>query len=106
MNIQITGRHVEVTEAIKTYVEEKVGKTEHFFDHIVSTKVILSVENETKVVEAIVSVPGVEIVAKAHDRDLYTAIDLMEDKLARQLRKHKNKLRDHHGEKITETDEE
>jgi len=106
MNIQITGRHIEVTEAIKTYIQEKVGRTEHFFDHIVSTKVILSVENEIKVAEVTVSVPGVEIVAKAHDRDLYAAIDLMEDKLARQLRKHKNKLKNHHGEKITENDDE
>lgn len=98
MNIQITGRHVEITEAIKSYVEEKVGKVEHYFDHIVSAKVILSVEKEVQVAEAIVGVPGVEIVAKAEDRDLYAAIDMMEDKLARQLRKHKNKLKGHHGE--------
>ena len=75
-----------------------MGKVEHFFDNIVSTKVILSVEKETQIAEAIVSVPGVEIVAKADDRDLYVAIDLMEEKLARQIRKHKNKLKDHHAE--------
>ncbi|MEY8701510.1 ribosome-associated translation inhibitor RaiA, partial [Francisella philomiragia] len=41
MNIQITGRHVEVTDAIKNYVNEKVGKVGHYFDNITSTKVIL-----------------------------------------------------------------
>lgn len=64
MNIQITGRHVEVTDAIKNYVNEKVGKVGHYFDNITSTKVILDVEKDHQVAEAIVTVPGSEFVAK------------------------------------------
>ncbi|MED7820181.1 MULTISPECIES: ribosome hibernation-promoting factor, HPF/YfiA family [unclassified Francisella] len=97
MNIQITGRHVEVTDAIKGYVDEKIGKVEHYFDHITSTKVILAVEKEQQVAEAIITVPGSEFVAKAEDKDLYAAIDMLEDKLARQLKKHKNKMRCNHS---------
>nr|MCX3323611.1 ribosome-associated translation inhibitor RaiA [Bacillus paranthracis] len=52
MNIQITGRHVEVTDSIKNYVNEKVGKVEHYFDNITSTKVILDVEKDHQVAEA------------------------------------------------------
>ena len=86
MNIQITGRHVEVTDSIKSYVNEKVGKVGHYFDNITSTKVILDVEKDQQVAEAIVTVPGSEFVAKAEDKDLYAAIDMLEDKLVRQLK--------------------
>lgn len=98
MNIQITGRHVEVTDSIKSYVNEKVGKVGHYFDNITSTKVILDVEKDQQVAEAIVTVPGSEFVAKAKDKDLYAAIDMLEDKLVRQLKKHKDKMRCNHGE--------
>lgn len=64
MNIQITGRHVEVTDSIKNYVNEKVGKVGHYFDNITSTKVILDVEKDHQVAEAIVTVPGSEFVGK------------------------------------------
>ena len=96
MNIQITGRHIEVTSAIKSYVDEKIGKVGLYFDNISSTKVILTVEKGNQVAEAIIIVPGSEFVAKADDKDLYTAIDKLEDKLARQLTKHKDKLRGNH----------
>lgn len=97
MNIQITGRHVEITDAIKQYVDEKIGKVSNYFDNIISTKVILSVEKEHQVAEVIINVPGNEFIAKSDDRDLYAAIDLVEDKIARQLRKHKNKVRVNHS---------
>lgn len=93
MNIQITGRHVEVTSAIKSYVDDKIGKVSVYFDNIISVKVILTVEKGSQVAEAIIIVPGSEFVAKADDKDLYAAIDKLEDKLARQLKKHKDKLR-------------
>ncbi|MDE4959609.1 ribosome-associated translation inhibitor RaiA, partial [Francisella tularensis subsp. holarctica] len=74
------------------YVNEKVGKVGHYFDIITSTKVILVVEKDHQVAEAIVTVPGSEFVAKAVDKDLYAAIDMLEDKIARQLKKHKDKM--------------
>ena len=93
MNIQITGRHIEVTSAIKSYIDEKIGKVGVYFDNITSAKVILTIEKGNQVAEAIIMVPGSEFVAKADDKDLYAAIDKLEDKLARQLKKHKDKLR-------------
>ena len=95
MQIQITGRHVEITEAIKKYVEDKVSKISNIFDNIIAVKVILSVEKEHQIAETIVNIPGTEIVAKSDNRDLYTAIDLMEEKLTRQVRRYKNKTVSH-----------
>jgi len=95
MQIQITGRHVEITEAIKSYVDEKVNKIEHHFDNITDVRVILSIEKENQIAEAIVNVPGMDIIAKAEDKDLYSAIDMLQEKLVRQITKHKNKLKSH-----------
>ena len=53
MNIQITGRHIEVTDSITNYVNDKIGKVNHYFDNIASTKVILIVEREKQGAEAI-----------------------------------------------------
>lgn len=99
MQIQITGRHLEVTPALKQYVEEKLSKLNNHFDHIIAVRVILSVEKGKQMAEAVINVPGTEFVAKSDSQDMYATIDMLQDKLDVQVRKHKQKLKDHRAER-------
>lgn len=94
--ITITGRGVEVTEALKTFTEEKFSKLERHFDRIISIDVIFGVEDKFRQnAEATILIPNAELHAKAEEKDMYTAIDRLIDKLDRQLIKHKEKLKEH-----------
>ncbi|GGF99999.1 MULTISPECIES: ribosome hibernation-promoting factor, HPF/YfiA family [Cysteiniphilum] len=99
MQIQITGRHLEVTPALKQYVDEKLSKLDNHFDHIIAARVILSVEKGKQMAEAVINVPGTEFVAKSDSQDMYATIDMLQDKLDAQVRKHKQKLKDHRAER-------
>ncbi|WP_100550441.1 ribosome hibernation-promoting factor, HPF/YfiA family [Caedibacter taeniospiralis] len=99
MQIQITGRHLDVTQALKQHVEDKLSKLRNHFDQIISTRVILSVEKGKQVAEAVINVPGSEFVAKSDSQDMYAAIDMLQDKLDAQVRKHKQKLKEHREER-------
>jgi len=96
MNLQVTGHHVEVTPALREYVETKISPVVQHFDHITKANVILSIEKHQQKAEATLHVPGKEIFVENAHEDLYAAIDLMFDKLDRQVQKHKQKLQDHH----------
>lgn len=96
MQIDVTGRHVEVTDSLKTYVENKFQKLERHFEHINNTHVILSVEKERQKAEATVHINRGNLFADNEQEDMYAAIDGLIDKLDRQLKKHKEKLKDHH----------
>lgn len=95
MNINITGHHVEVTPALRDYVTSKVEKVIRHFDHVTSIHVILSVEKLTQKAEITLHVKGKDIYADSSDADLYAAIDLLADKLDRQVQKYKGKHNDH-----------
>ncbi len=96
MQISITGHHVEVTDSMRNYVEEKMQKLERHFDHVVDIHVILTVEKLQQKAEATVHVNGAKLFAEASMEDMYAAIDALIDKLDRQVVKHKEKLTDHH----------
>lgn len=96
MQIDVTGRHVDVTDSLKTYVENKFQRLERHFEHINNTHVILSVEKERQKAEATVHVNRGNLFADNEQEDMYAAIDGLIDKLDRQLKKHKEKLTDHH----------
>ncbi len=91
MQINISGHHVEVTEALQTYVANKIEKLERHFDQIGNVQVTLSIEKERQKAEASLNVKGAQLHADAVHDDLYAAIDLMNDKLDRQIIKHKEK---------------
>jgi len=95
MQINISGRHVEVTEAMKEYVTSKIERLSHHHDRITSTHVILSVDKLIQKAEATIHVSGKDVFAEATNEDLYAAIDALADKLDRQLIKHKEKMRSH-----------
>ena len=98
MQLSISGHHVDVTDALKNYTEEKLAKLERHFDNITNVHVVLSVEKVKQRAEATMHVSGAELFADADSDDMYAAIDALADKLDRQLLKHKEKLVSrHHG---------
>lgn len=96
MNLSITGHHVEVTEALRNYVAEKLSRLERHFERVTDIHVVLSVEKLKHQAEATIDLAGTRIHAEADNGDMYAAIDGLVDKLDRQVLKHKEKLRDHH----------
>ena len=96
MNLHLTGHHLEVTPALSEYIQNKLTKVSNHFDHMIDVKVTLSVEKLAQKVEATIHVPGTDLHAESSDADMYSAIDLLADKLDRQVLKHKEKHADHH----------
>ena len=97
MQLSVTGHHVDVTTAMRNYVESKMEKVERHFDLVSDVHCILTVEKLRHKAEATVNVNGGRIYADATEEDMYAAIDGLVDKLDRQVRKHKEKLVDHHA---------
>jgi len=95
MQITISGHHVEVTPPLREYVLSKFDRLQRHFDQITNTDVTLIVEKLVQKAEATVHVSGADIFANAESEDMYAAIDLLADKLDRQLIKHKEKSRGH-----------
>lgn len=95
MQINTSGHHLELTPAIKTYVDTKLQKLERHHDRITNISVILSVDKLEQKAEATIHASGKEFFANANSEDLYAAIDSLSDKLDRQLIKHKEKLTSH-----------
>lgn len=105
MNLNITGHHIEVTPAIRDYVTGKLDRVLRHFDQVTSSHVILSVEKLQQKAEVTLHVKGKDIFADAIDADLYAAIDLLVDKLDRQVLKHKGKVSTHaHDNKRQQVD--
>jgi len=98
MNLNITGHHVEVTDAIRAYTSEKIDRVVRHSDNVTSVNVILSVDKLTQKAEVTVHVRGRDIHIECVDTDLYAAIDALADKLSRQMQKHKQKMTEHHHE--------
>jgi putative sigma-54 modulation protein len=106
--IIIKTHHVEITDSIRKYVEEKLHKLDHFFDKIEEVCVDLDIEqypnqDDRQIASATVRVPGNTLIAKAATKDLYASVDGMLDKLQRQLTKHKEKIRLKHRQEAKKT---
>ena len=98
MNITVKARHMNVTSAIRDYAETKVAKLSRFYDGIASIQVILDIEADKSVAEIVVHARRKHtFVATERSDDMYAAIDRCIDKVAEQLRRHKDRIRDHHG---------
>jgi putative sigma-54 modulation protein len=96
MNIQITGHGVQVTPAIRSFTEDKFSKLKRHYHLIQSCHVTFEIEKLDQVAQATILFNKSEIHAKAQSIDLYSAIDLLLEKLERQLQKNKDKHQDHH----------
>ncbi|SDC58471.1 putative sigma-54 modulation protein [Pelagirhabdus alkalitolerans] len=94
MKYNIRGENLEVTGAIKSYIEKKVSKLERYFETPPTSdvNVNLSVYNDEQEIEVTIPMPNLLLRAEENHTDLYAAIDLVVDKLERQIRKYKTKI--------------
>jgi putative sigma-54 modulation protein len=93
MKLAIHGNHIEVTAALRKYVEDKLDKVRRHFDHVIEADVQLSVEKLQQKAEVTIRVSGSALHAECIDGDLYAAIDLLMDKLDRQVIKHRDRVK-------------
>ena len=100
MNLSISGHHLEVTPALREYVTVKLDKIRRHFDQVIDVNVLLSVDKLRQKAEIALHVRGKDIFAESVDDDLYAAIDLLVDKLDRQVLKYKDKRFAHPHEAI------
>jgi len=103
MNLTISGHHLEVTPALRTYVTGKLDRITRHFDQVVDVKVLLSIENQTEKerrqkAECNIHVKGSDMFAESAHADMYAAVDELVDKLDRQVVRHKDRLQSHHHE--------
>jgi len=95
MQVSITGRHVELTNPLKAYVSDKLQHLKHSFDHVVDVHVVLSVEKFRQRCEVSMQANGINIHGSHETEDMYASIDGVVDKLNRQLKRYRAKLRRH-----------
>ena len=96
MQINLSGHHVEITTPLREYVNSKMERLERHFDQVTDIHVVLGVEKLRHNAEATMHISGGDIFANAVEENMYAAIDALVDKLDRQLKKHKEKITDHH----------
>lgn len=103
MNLTISGHHLEVTPALRSYVTTKLDRITRHFEQVVDVKVLLSIEKQKEKerrqrAECNIHVKGNDIFAESTHEDLYAAVDELVDKLDRQVVRHKDRIRDNHHE--------
>jgi putative sigma-54 modulation protein len=96
MQLTISGHQIDLTDSIKHYVSEKMERIERHFDHLNSIDVVLHVEKLQHKAEATVHAKGITLHAHADSGNMYATIDDLADKLDSQVRKHKEKITNHH----------
>ena len=101
MNLTISGHHLEVTPALRSYVTSKLDRIKRHFDQVVDVKVLLTLENmkekeRRQKAECNIHIKGIELFAESAHADLYAAVDELVDKLDRQVVRHKDRTQQHH----------
>jgi putative sigma-54 modulation protein len=92
MNLQVSGHHLEVTPALRSYVQSKIGRVTRHFDNVIDAHVILTANKARQKAEVTLHVRGKDLHCASENGDLYAAIDSLADKLDRQVLKYKDKL--------------
>lgn len=98
MRITISGKNIDITEGLRTAVEDKLSKLERYFTPQTDIVVTLSVEKERQKIEVTIPVKGNIIRSEQVSNDMYVSIDLVEEIIERQLKKYKTKIVDKHQE--------
>ncbi|MCE9583200.1 MAG: ribosome-associated translation inhibitor RaiA [Planctomycetes bacterium] len=97
MRVQIAVKHMDISEQMKDYAEERAAKLEHYFDRITSMQVTLNRDGNLFSAEMICGgARGIQLVAHEKKKDVFAALDLVTDKMERQLTKLKEKIKGHH----------
>lgn len=105
MNLTISGHHLDITPALRSYVTTKLDRISRHFDQVVDVKVLLTVDkikekDQRQKAECNIHVKGKDIFAESTHADLYAAVDELADKLDRQVLRYKDKAQDHHHESV------
>lgn len=95
MQIRLTGRHIDIGDALQEYAQDKLAGLQKHFDRIVDVHVNLSIDGHLHKADVIVHASGVTLKAQGEGKDLYEGIDKAEEKLGRQLEKYKGRLQQH-----------
>ena len=96
MNRVVKARHMDVTDAMREYVETKASKLNRYYDNVHTIEVILDVEADKPSVEIVVAAKRKHVFVASHrDDDMYGCVDQCIHKITEQLRRHKDKVRDH-----------
>ena len=95
MQVSLSGHHVDITDSMRNYVNEKIARLDRHFDQALDIHIVLTVEKLRHKAEATLHVSGGNLYADDVRDDMYAAIDGLIDKLDRQGQKHKEKLKDH-----------
>jgi putative sigma-54 modulation protein len=93
MNISTTARHYDLAPALRDYAEGKVQHLKRYFDHIVNAHLVFSLEKYRHKVEITLHVNGKDFVSEDESDDMYVSVDRSVEKLERQLRRHKDKIK-------------
>ena len=94
MKFIISGKNIDITEGLKSAIQDKIGKLEKYFTPETEVHVTLSVEKERQKIEVTIPVKGSIIRSEQVSNDMYVSIDLVEEIIERQLKKYKNKIVD------------
>lgn len=100
MQITIKGHQIEITSSLREHTEAKMERLTRHFDHLHELSIVLGIEKLLHKAEATIHVSGKDLHAVAVAPDMYAAIDALADKLTVQVRKHKEKLTNHHNEEV------
>lgn len=97
MKVTVIAKNMELTEALKEIVQKKISKLEKYFEKDVEAKATLSVQKNRQIIEVTIPFNGAILRGEESTSDMYKSLDLVEDKLERQIRKQKTRLSRKHG---------
>jgi putative sigma-54 modulation protein len=95
MQLSVKGRNLEVTDALRSYAEEKLRRLTKYFENIVTAHVVLALEKHRQIAEVTLRVRDLTIRAEESTEDLYSSIDLVVEKLERQILRYKERIAAH-----------
>lgn len=95
MQLSVTFRHMEPSDALKNYVHDRTSKLTKYIDKPLDSQVTLSVQKFRQIADVVINADGIRIAGQEAHEDMYAAIDLVMDKIERQVKKYKEKIRQH-----------
>ncbi len=95
MQLSVTFRHLDPSEALKNYIQERTNKLTKYIDRPLETQVTLTVHKFRQIADVVINADGIRIAGQEAHEDMYAAIDLVMDKIERQVKKYRQKIRKH-----------
>ena len=106
MQLSVTFRHMEPSDALKDYARDKISRIEKYLDAVLEANVVLSVEKFRHIADVTIASDGLKINGQEQTEDMYSAIDMVVDKLERQVKRHREKIRNRKSGKRGKSREE